>query len=276
MADEKLDQTQLKEKIHEKYAAIAKDNDNQPTGNCGCNSGCCETGSRSYTMFNEDYSKLDGYSPDADLNLGCGVPTEYAGISEGDTVLDLGSGAGNDIFVARRLTGENGRLIGVDMTQVMIEKARRNTDKLGYDNVEFRLGEIESIPVDDATVDVVISNCVLNLVPDKTQAFREMYRVLKPGAHFCVSDIVVRGDLPEKIRSAAELYAGCVAGAIEQDEYLNLLRETGFRDIKTAQKKTIELPDELLNEYLTDDEIRAFRKSGSTLVSATITGVRPG
>lgn len=274
MNNDKWNQAQLKEKIREKYAAIARDNDISSQGECGCGSDCCETDSSAYTMINEDYSKLEGYAPDADLHLGCGVPTEYAGIGEGDTILDLGSGAGNDIFVARTLTGKNGYLIGVDMTEDMVVKARRNTEKLGYENIDFRLGEIEDIPVEDASVDVIISNCVLNLVPDKIRAFQEMYRVLKPGAHFCVSDIVVRGDLPEKIRSAAELYAGCVAGAIDQDEYINLLKETGFHNIKTPKKRIIELPDELLSDYITDDEIRAFRESGSSLVSVTITGVR--
>jgi len=260
---------ELKEIVKQKYDEIVRKEDE----GCGCACGCGpET---SYTIFSEDYSGLEGYNPDADLNLGCGMPTELADIHKGDTVVDLGSGAGNDVFVARTLVGESGQVFGIDMTESMVEKARKNAEKLGFKNVEFRLGDIDDMPLENDMIDVAVSNCVLNLLPNKKQGFSEMFRVLKPGGHFCVSDIVTKGSLPENIREAAEMYAGCVSGAIEQDDYVNQLSEAGFTDVKIAKSRTINLPDELLQEYLSDDEIASYRVSGSTLLSVTVTGVKP-
>ena len=204
----------IKEIVKNKYSEIAV-----ASQDCGCS--CCGTGAPvtiDYSIMSDDYAKIDGYVPDADLGLGCGLPTEHADIKEGDTVLDLGSGAGNDVFIARRLVGTKGKVIGLDFTDEMIKKARKNADKMKYNNVEFRKGDIEDMPVNDETVDVIVSNCVLNLVPDKEKAFFEMYRVLKTGGHFCVSDIVLNGELPEGILEAAALYTGCVAGALQMDE----------------------------------------------------------
>ncbi len=196
----------------------------------------------------DEYNNLDGYVADADLGLGCGLPTEYAGIKKGDTVVDLGSGAGNDVFVARAIVGDEGKVIGLDMTEEMIEKANLNKAKLGFKNVEFHLGDIEQMPFENNIADVVVSNCVLNLVPDKRKAFSEIYRVLKPGAHFCVSDIVIKGELPAGLKKSAEMYAGCVAGALQQDDYLGIIKETGFRNVEVKKTKVIELPDDVLGE----------------------------
>ena len=261
--NEKKNQAEIKEIVKEKYGEIAK-----KESSCGC----CDTKNKvvDYTMFSDDYTKLDGYVADADLGLGCGLPTEFAGIKKGDTILDLGSGAGNDIFVARSLAGEEGKLIGLDFTEEMIAKANKNKEKTGFKNVEFKLGEIEEMPVDSDSVDVVISNCVLNLVPDKNKAFAEIYRVLKPGAHFCVSDVVLNGDLPEGLKKSASMYAGCVAGALQQDDYLKTIEEAGFKDVEVKKTKVIELPDEVLRGYLTDNEINDFRKNDIGIFSITV------
>ena len=214
-------ENEVKEMVKERYGKIAEESlKGNKSSCCEESSSCCESDSNS--VSSSDYSKLKGYNPDADLKLGCGVPTEFAQIKEGDTVIDLGSGAGNDVFVARALTGEKGRVIGIDFTEKMISKARSNNEKLGFDNVEFRYGDIEDLPVIDNFANVIISNCVLNLVPDKKKAFGEIFRVLKPGGHFSVSDIVVSGNLPEKIRAAAEMYAGCIGGAVKKEDYLEV------------------------------------------------------
>ena len=221
------------------------------------------------------YDGLDGYAADADLGLGCGLPTEIADLHPGERVIDLGAGAGLDAFVARRAVGEDGYVLGVDMTPEMVRKARANADKLGYENVEFRLGDIESMPVNDEAFDLALSNCVLNLVPDKAQAFREIFRVLKPGGRFVISDIVSTGPLPDALREAAELYVGCIAGALPKEEYLGLVRNAGFERVRIEQDRTIELPADLLREHLSDDARAEFRASGAEIRSITLTGVKP-
>lgn len=243
-----------------------------------CSTTCCgvsETTAQDFTIFAEDYTKLEGYNPDADLKLGCGVPTEYAAIKDGDVVVDLGSGAGNDAFVARKLTGPKGRVIGIDMTPQMIEKARANAKALEAENVEFRLGEIEAMPVSDSSVDVVISNCVLNLVPDKEKAFREMYRILKPGAHFSISDVVLAKPLPEGLQKAAEMYAGCVAGASLKEDYLKLINDEGFVNVHVQAEKAISVPDDVLAKYLEEEEIVKLKSDGSIILSVTVYGEKP-
>ena len=243
-------------------------------------SSCCGTGEAkggfSYSFIGEDYAQLPGYQPQADLGLGCGVPTELAQIREGDTVLDLGSGAGNDAFVARRIVGEKGRVIGVDMTPEMIARAKANNENLGYSNVDFLMGDIETLPLADGTADVVISNCVLNLVPDKRKAFREIYRALKPGGHFNVSDIVLKGDLPEKLRSEAELYVGCVAGAVKREEYLGFVSQAGFTNVKVQKDRKVEIPRPVLLKYLTETEVAVLESSGTGIYSITLWGEKPG
>lgn len=256
----------LKSIVREKYSEIVKNND-QSSSCCGTGSSCCGT---DYTVFSENYQNLQGYNPDADYNLGCGIPTEYAQIKAGDTVVDLGSGAGNDCFVARAFVGEAGKVIGVDMTEAMIAKARENNKKLGFGNVEFRLGDIENMPVEADSVDVVISNCVLNLVPDKDKAFSEIFRILKPGGHLSVSDVVIRGFLPGKIQQAAEMYAGCVSGAIDINVYIQKMEMAGLKNIKVQKEKAISLPDETLLAWLDRKELEEFRQSGSGIFSITV------
>ena len=223
----------------------------------------------------DDYSAVEGYNPDADLALGCGLPTQFALIKKGDVVIDLGSGAGNDCFVARHETGPEGKVIGIDFTPAMIEKARMNAEKLGFNNVEFRQGDIEKMPVTANTADVVVSNCVLNLVPDKQKAFAEIFRVLKPGGHFSISDVVLQGELPESLRSAAEMYAGCVSGAIAKDVYLNIIFKSGFSKISIQKEKPIIIPDDILSNYLTPSELAAYKNSGAGIFSITVYAEKP-
>jgi ubiquinone/menaquinone biosynthesis C-methylase UbiE len=263
-----MNPTDLKLIVKEKYSEIANQSKQQNQASCCGGSGCC--GDSTYTVFSEDYSRIKGYNPDADLGLGCGIPTEFARISAGDTVVDLGSGAGNDCFVARAMTGETGRVIGIDMTEAMIGKARLNATKLGFANVEFRLGDIEHLPLDNETADVIISNCVLNLVPDKVRAFREIYRVMKPGGHLSVSDVVLQGELPGAIQQAAEMYAGCVSGAIQREEYLQIMRDTGLQNIQVLKEKVTLVPDEILLDYLTPEQLSAFKQSEVGIFSITV------
>ena len=259
----------LKQLVKEKYSEIAAQSKDQNQSSC-CGSGCCST--EVYNIMSDDYTKLEGYNSDSDLGLGCGLPTEYALIKKGDTVVDLGSGAGNDCFVARAITGEQGKVIGIDFTDKMIEKARENADKLGFNNVEFRLGDIENIPLSENRADVVVSNCVLNLVPDKRKAFAEMFRILKSGGHFSVSDIVLEGVLPQGIQKAGEMYAGCVAGAIQKQEYLNIINQAGFSNVKVQKEKPIIIPDDILSGYLSAKEIQEYKNSGVNILSITVYG----
>ncbi|MDP4150958.1 MAG: arsenite methyltransferase [Bacteroidota bacterium] len=258
---------QIKDMVRQKYSQIALQDKDDNQSSC-CGSGCCSL--ETTNIMTDDYSTLEGYNPDADLGLGCGLPTQFARIKKGDVVIDLGSGAGNDCFIARSETGETGKVIGIDFTPAMIEKARANADKLGFHNVEFRQGDIEKMPVTSGTADVIVSNCVLNLVPNKLGVFREMYRVLKPGGHFCISDIVLAGALPQKIREAAEMYAGCVSGAIQKEAYLELIDRTGFKQVAVQKEKLISLPDDILSQYLSEDDVRAFRQSGAGIYSITV------
>ena len=263
---------ELKNTVKEKYAEIALQSKEENAVSCCGVDGCSTV---DYTIFSEDYSKLKGYSEDADLSLGCGIPTEFAQIKEGDTILDLGSGAGNDCFVARALTGEQGKVIGLDFTDVMINKARENTDKLGFNNVEFRQGDIENMPIGGDSIDVVVSNCVLNLVPDKNKAFSETMRVLKAGGHFSVSDVVLKGELPEGLKNDAEMYAGCVSGAIQQTDYMNIIMNTGFEAVSIQKEKPIILPDEILKNYLSDEEIQQYKDGNFGIYSVTVFGRKP-
>lgn len=263
---------QIKEMVRQKYAEIAGQEKNVNSSSC-CGSGCCST--EVYNIMNDDYSSLKGYNPDADLGLGCGLPTEFAGIKKGDVVIDLGSGAGNDCFIARAEAGETGKIIGIDFTPEMIEKARLNASKLNYHNVEFMLGDIENLPVSDNSADVVVSNCVLNLVPDKKMAFREIHRVLKPGGHFSISDIVLMGVLPQKIQQAAEMYAGCVSGALQRKEYLDFIKTSGFENISIQKEKQIIIPDDILQSYLSGDLMQQYRLSGTGIYSITVYAEKP-
>ena len=263
----------IKEMVKQKYSEIALQD--KETNSCSCcGSGSCST--EVYNIMSEDYKHLEGYNPDADLGLGCGLPTQFAKIKKGDTVIDLGSGAGNDCFVARAETGEGGKVIGIDFTPVMIEKARNNAEKLGFNNVEFREGDIEKMPVADNTANVVVSNCVLNLVPNKKAVFKEIYRVLKVGGHFSISDIVLVGELPEKLQTAAEMYAGCVAGAIQKSDYLAFIEQAGFQNITIQKNNPIILPDDILENYLSKEEISVYRANPPIIYSITVYAEKKG
>jgi len=260
----------IKEIVKEKYGTIAKDV-NKESG-CGCSCGSSSKKIVDYTIMADDYSKLNGYSKEADLGLGCGLPTEYAALSKGDIVVDLGAGAGNDVFVARLIVGDTGKVIGIDMTDEMIDLANENKEKLGFSNVDFRLGEIEDLPIDNDSVDVVISNCVLNLVPNKEKAFSEIHRILKTNGHFCVSDIVLVGNLPDGLTKSAEMYAGCVAGALQQDDYIGIINKTGFKNVEIKKTKTITIPDEILVQYLSNEQLSEYNNSGIGIFSITVVG----
>jgi arsenite methyltransferase len=262
----------IKSVVREKYGEIAKQSKAKGNTSCCESSSCCTT---DYEVVGEDYSKIKGYNKDANLGLGCGLPTEHASIKEGDTVVDLGSGAGNDVFIARRIVGEKGKVIGIDMTEEMIEKAKENNVRLGYNNVEFRFGEIENLPITTEQADVVVSNCVLNLVPDKKKAFEEIFRILKSGGHFSVSDIVTSGALPESLKSVAELYAGCVSGAISKEEYLDIIKLSGFENIKVQKERAICLPDEFLKKYLSENELEDYKKSSTKIYSINVYAEKP-
>lgn len=263
------DNSQIKEMVRQKYSEIAlQDNETNATSCCG--STCCST--EVYNIMNDEYDRLEGYNPDADLKLGCGLPTQFAKIKKGDTVVDLGSGAGNDCFVARHETGESGKVIGIDFTEAMIKRARLNAEKLNYNNVEFRFGDIEKIPITSNVADVVVSNCVMNLVPDKPKAFAEVFRILKPGGHFSISDIVLTGELPERIKNAAEMYAGCVASAIQKNDYLGIIAEAGFKKIVLQKEKPIIIPDDILKNYLNDEEVAVYQSNKNIIYSITVYG----
>ncbi|MBR9920816.1 MAG: arsenite methyltransferase [Bacteroidetes bacterium] len=264
---------ELKQVVREKYAQIAEQGKVENAASC-C--GATTPSNKVYNIMMDDYTGTAGYAEEADLGLGCGLPTQFAKIQKGDTVIDLGSGAGNDCFVARHETGVEGKVIGIDFTPAMIQKARANAEKLGYNNVEFREGDIDDMPVNDNVADVIVSNCVLNLVPNKPKVIAEIFRVLKPGGHFSISDIVLVGDLPEALREDAEMYAGCVAGAIQKEDYLKQIKDAGFQNILLQKEKPISIPDDILSKYLSPTEVEAFNKKNTGIFSITVFAEKPG
>lgn len=262
-----MESKEIKEAVKEKYGKIAVQ-----AGGCGC--GCSGADDDTYSVMKDEYTNVQGYYKDADLNLGCGLPTEFADIKSGDVVVDLGSGAGNDVFVARSIVGEKGKLVGIDFTEEMIVKARKNNAKLGFNNVEFKFGDIEALPLEENFADVTISNCVLNLVPDKKKAFAEIYRILKPGGHFCVSDIVTKGGLNETLRNDMALYAGCISGALEQEEYLNVIKETGFTGVEIKKSKVVPIPGDLIAQYLKHYNADDLKEGKKGIFSITVVGYK--
>lgn len=264
---------ELKEVVKDRYSKIATQDKAVNASSC-C--GATTSSNKVYNIMMDDYSETEGYVEDADLGLGCGLPTAFAKIKEGDTVIDLGSGAGNDCFVARHEAGATGKIIGVDFTPAMIKQARTNAEKLGYNNVEFRQGDIDNMPVNNATADVIVSNCVLNLVPDKSKVINEIFRVLKSGGHFSISDIVLVGNLPEALRQDAEMYAGCVAGAIQKDAYLNHIKEAGFNNITIQKEKVISIPEDILSKYLSEKEVNDFISGETGIFSITVYAEKQG
>ncbi len=249
---------ELKQAVREQYGEIAS---SVPTKQgCGPNCGCDSSPQQPVAIsMNDSYVNADEKITEAaDLGLGCGTPTAFADLEEGMTVLDLGSGAGIDVFLASQNVGATGKAIGIDMTDAMINRANANKEKLGIANAEFRKGEVENLPVDANSVDRVISNCVINLVPDKKKAFSEIYRVLKIGGKFTISDVVSVGTIPNEVRDDMQLWAGCVGGAMEKEEYLNVIKAAGFVDVTIVSEK----------QYPSDDGI-PFR-----LESITVGGVK--
>jgi len=232
----------IKENVRERYAEVAKRAQASTTASCCAPStaSCCGPTSAA------DYAQKIGYALDelSDLpdaaqmaSAGCGNPTALAGLKEGEVVLDLGSGGGIDVFIAAKKVGPKGKAIGVDMTQEMLDLATKNAEELGFENVEFRKGDIEELPVEDGTVDIIISNCVINLAPDKDKVFREAYRVLKPGGRIMVSDIVTEGELPEQIRNDPNAWAACVSGALDVNDYTGKIENAGFQNVKVVDKR---------------------------------------
>ena len=227
-----MNEEKIKESVKERYKVVAT----QATSCCG-SSGCCGEDANSGALV--DYGLIDVDLPvGSNLGLGCGIPTLSVAILRGDTVLDLGSGAGVDVFLAAKKVGPGGRVIGVDMTPEMIARAQENALKGEYQNVEFRLGEIEHLPVESQSVDVVLSYCVINLVPDKQKAFAEIYRVLKTGGRFSISDMVTFGEIPQAVREDMDLWAGCISGALDRDKYLQIVREAGFKGVEIKKSVT--------------------------------------
>lgn len=272
-----MEDKKIKRSVQDRYAQIA----NRKSSCCGSTAVCCG-GSTSP----EDISKNIGYTEeqiqsvpeDANLGLGCGNPTALASLKKGEIVLDLGSGAGFDCFLAANKVGKNGKVIGVDMTPAMIKKAKENAEKNGYTNVEFRHGEIEELPVSDNSVDVIISNCVINLSPDKKRVFQEAFRVLKPGGRIIVSDIVLHKELPDFLKDSVEAYVGCISGASLKNEYLKFIKEAGFKEVTVTDETSF--PIELMindptvqaiikKASITRDELQ---KVGSDVISIKVTG----
>ena len=275
-----MNETEIKKVVREGYGKIAQKN----LSGCGSVSSCC--GGQDLV---QNISKRIGYSDEeikvvpegANLGLGCGNPVALASLKKGEVVLDLGSGAGFDCFLAANQVGKEGRVIGVDMTAEMLDRARENARKGNYENVEFRLGEIENLPVANNLVDIIISNCVINLSPDKKRVFQEAFRVLKPGGRLMVSDIVLLKELPEEVKSSIVAYIGCLAGAVTKNEYLGAIREAGFRDTRVIDEATF--PTELLaNDPTTREIIKNLKLSrekvkdlAHAVVSMKISAVKP-
>lgn len=264
---------EIKNLVKERYAKIAEQGKAENASSC-C--GATSPSNKIYNIMMDDYTGTGGYIEDADLGLGCGLPTQFAKIKKGDTIIDLGSGAGNDCFVARHETGPEGKVIGIDFTPIMIQKARANAEKLGYNNVEFREGDIDNMPVNNEVADVIVSNCVLNLVPNKSKVIAEIFRVLKPGGHFSISDIVLVGSLPDALREDAEMYAGCVAGAIQKEDYLGYIKDAGFQNIMLQKEKPISIPEDILSKYLNPKEITEFNSGETGIFSITVYAEKPG
>ena len=272
---------QIKKVVRERYAKIVK----QESSCCGTIESSCGSSNSAHKI-----SKRIGYSDeelkavpeDSNLGLGCGNPVAFASLGEGEVVLDLGSGAGFDCFLAANKVGKNGRVIGVDMTPEMIEKARENAEKGNYENVEFRLGEIENLPVADNSVDVVISNCVIVLSPDKRKVFSEAFRVLKPGGRLLISDIVLLSQLPNFIKNSIEAYIGCVSGAISKNEYLREIRAAGFHDVKIINETSFAI-EHITSSQTVSSIIDKFKippekvkEIASSVLSLRVLGLKPG
>lgn len=261
---------EIKNNLRQRFSEIVFQSEEYFEEECGCGSGCgCSSGNDSTD------TEAPGYHPYADLGLGTGNPTRYAGIKQGEVVIDLGSGAGMDSFLARELTGATGKVIGIDMTERMVQKARQNADLAGYNNVEFRMGEAENIPATDKSAHVVIANGLISLIPDKQKAISEIYRVLKHHGRVVVSDMMIRGCMPRGLKQDAEMYAGCLAGTNTVEEYMEMFRERGFEEITLCVERKFELPDAMLHYYLPPEEASGFRDGVPGLYSITLSAEKP-
>jgi ubiquinone/menaquinone biosynthesis C-methylase UbiE len=275
-----MKEDKIREIVREKYGELARTERSccQAADTASC---CCSLPNEVSKQIGYKDDELNAVPQGANLGLGCGNPVAIASLKEGETILDLGSGAGFDCFLAANKVGENGRVIGVDMTPEMIEKARQNAKKGSYANVEFRLGEIENLPAADNSVDVVISNCVINLAPNKSRVFNEAFRVLRPGGRFMISDMVLTKELPNAVKESVEAYVGCVAGAIKKEEYLETIRLAGFHEIRTVDETPF--PTEVISNDPTAKEI--IEKSGlrhdeiedlaGSVLSISVCGIKP-
>jgi SAM-dependent methyltransferase len=275
-----MEKEKVKKVVREGYAKIAK----QDSSCCATSKSCCGSGNLA-----EDISKSIGYTEEelrgvpegANLGLGCGNPVALASLKEGEVVLDLGSGAGFDCFLAATRVGDEGRVIGVDMTPEMLEKARENARKVNSKNVEFRLGEIENLPVADSSVDVVISNCVINLSPEKRRVFNEAYRALKPGGRLMVSDIVLLKELPDVLKNSIEAYVGCLSGALLKDEYIRTIKAAGFKDVRIIDEASFPMEfianDPTAKEVIKNSKIspEKAREVASSIMSIKVYGIKP-
>lgn len=257
-----------KEQIRERYNKLAL----SPKISKGCGCKPMDPSEKQFTITSEGYESTKGYVDEADLGIGCGLPVQYAGIKKGDTVIDLGSGAGNDCFIAREEAGTEGRIIGIDFAQNMISRAKANARRRGFTNVNFVEGDIEQVPLQDETADVIISNCVLNLIPNKRKVFNEIYRLLRPNGHFCVSDIVVNGIFPKTFIDEASLYAGCIATAIQEDEYLGYIKEANFKGVRIVRRKRANIPQEVINTHLNKEQIEKLCNGEIGIYSITVIG----
>ncbi len=262
---------EYKDNLRMRFTEIAFQSEQMVEDSCGCGSGCgCHS-----TQEEPDSNALPGYFPSADLGLGAGMPTMHAEIKEGDIVVDLGSGAGIDSFLAREITGPAGKVIGFDMTEKMIEKARRNADMAGYNNVEFRLGDVENLPLNEKSAHVVIGNGLLGLTPDKENALKEVYRVLKHHGQLCFSEFMIRGNMPKGLKMDADLYMGCMAGSLSVEDYVAMLEKAGFEEITIKDEQKIELPAAMIHYYLPPEEAIYFTEGSSGIYAVTITADKP-
>jgi ubiquinone/menaquinone biosynthesis C-methylase UbiE len=275
-----MKEAEIKKVVRERYASVAQRDSSccAPTGSCCSSADLTQALSKSIGYTDEE---LTSVPEGANLGLGCGNPIALASLAEGETVLDLGSGAGFDCFLAANKVGKTGRVIGVDMTPEMVDKARENATKGGYSNTEFRLGEIENIPAANGSVDAVISNCVINLSPDKERVFKEAFRVLKPGGRLMVSDIVLLRELPDFIKESVTAYVGCVAGAMIKDEYLEVIRQAGFHEVEMKDEAVFSIGS-ILNDPTAETVINKLGLTAekiedavNSVVSIKVQGIKP-
>ncbi len=269
-----MDEETIKHIVRERYGSVAKGARTVPDS-CGCGCSRADTPTLSDKDVGYSIEDLQSVPSGSNLGLGCGNPLGIASLKEGEVVLDLGSGGGFDCFLAAKKVGKSGKVIGVDMTPEMLEKARKNVKRGGYKNVEFRLGEIEHLPVGDNEVDLIISNCVINLVPNKQQVFKEAFRVLKPGGRLMISDLVLTKELPKVLLESVALYAGCVAGASLKEVYLDAIKQAGFQDVKIEKEVGISAEFIAQSPFAKDVSQELIDEYGNAVLDITVSAIKP-